>query len=90
MRLSDYIPRTVTLRDLPLEILQLRFREQWWPWPDGVDRIAVLLHQSFRAWIGLDETMLSEGQANQLLSRGQIGTLVFSVNGKPVSIDLTP
>jgi hypothetical protein len=88
VRLSDYKPHTVSLRDLPLEVLQLRFRERWWPKPDGVDRIAVLPNQSFRAWIGLDETVLSEAQANELLSRGQIGTVVFSINDKPVSIEL--
>jgi hypothetical protein len=88
IHLSDYKPETAlaAVKAFPLEVLQLRFGQRWWPNPDGVDRIAVLPRQMCRAWIGLDEQKLNEAQANRLLLLGQLGTLVVSVNGKPVSI----
>jgi hypothetical protein len=92
IRFSDYANSNTirSKKDLPAEVLQLRFRERWWPEPDGVDRISVLPHQQFRAWVGLDETMLSVDRATQLLLIGEIGTLVLSVNGMPVPIPLKP
>lgn len=85
VRVSEYRPRKVTLKQFVLGVLQVNLRG-WHPTTDGVDRIAVLPQQSFRAWIGLDEKKFSDVQANEL--RGEIGTLVFLVDGKPVPIDL--
>jgi len=67
-------------------VLQLDFHGRWFPQPDGVDRIAVLPQQLFRAWVGIDETKFKQDQVNQL--RGRIGTLALMVDGKPVDIDL--
>lgn len=86
VRVSEYRARTVTLKQFVFDVLQLGFRGQWFPAPDGVDRIAVLPQQLFRAWVGVDERKFSEDQVNRL--RGQIGTLVLLVDGKSVNIDL--
>jgi hypothetical protein len=85
VRVSEYRPRIVTLKRFVLGVLQVNMHG-WYPRPDGVDRIPVLPQQSFRAWIGVDENKFSEVELNEL--RGQIGTLVFLVNGKPVAIEL--
>jgi hypothetical protein len=85
VRVSEYRSRTVTLKQFVVDVLQVKLRE-WCPTSDGVDRLSVLPQQLFRAWIGLDERKFSEDQVNSL--RGQIGTLVFLVDGKPVPIDL--
>jgi hypothetical protein len=82
--LSNYLPGNVTLKDFSSDVLQLRFKG-WWPQP-GVERISVLPGQLFRAWVGPNERKFNEEQVNSL--RGRIGTLVFSINGKPLSIDL--
>jgi hypothetical protein len=86
VRVSEYRERTVTLKRFVFDVLQLDFRGRWFPQPDGVDRIAVLPQQLFRAWVGIDETKFNRDQVNQL--RGQIGTLALMVDGKSVDIDL--
>jgi hypothetical protein len=88
VRLSSYQPRDVTIKDFPLDVLQVRFGREWCPRPDGVDRVAVLPGQQFRAWIGLDERRFDAEKANDALIAGKVGTLVFLINGKPVSIEL--
>ncbi len=85
VRISEYRPGTVTARRFVVDVLQIRLRE-WLPKDHGVDRLAVLPGQLFQAWIGLDESRFNADQVNNL--RGRIGTLVFVVNGTPVSIDL--
>src|SRR6202007_2218966 len=76
VRLSAYRPRSVTVTDFPLAVLQLRFGREWGPRPDGVDSVAVLPGQLFRAWIGLDDKKFNEEQANEYLLQGDVGTLV--------------
>ena len=85
VRVAEYRPKRVTLKRLVLEVLQLWFGE-WLPDRDGVDRIAVYPQQQFRAWIGIDESKFNAQQVEAL--RGQIGTLVLSIDGEAVSIDL--
>lgn len=85
VRLSDYQARAVTLKRFPLDVLQVRFQQQWLP-VQPVDRVAVYPTQLFQAWVGPDERKFNEAQLNQL--RGQIGTLVFLVNERPVQIQL--
>jgi hypothetical protein len=88
VHLSDYKRGAISVRELPSDVLQVRIGTQWCPSPDGIARVAVLPKQRFRAWIGLDHTLYNQAQANDLLSRGQLGTLVFSVNGKLVNVEL--
>jgi hypothetical protein len=85
IRLLEYTPNTVTLKAFVLEALQLRMRD-WTPSDHGLDRLAVLPHQLFRVWIGVDENKFNADQLERL--SGKIGTLVFLVNGKRVNIDL--
>ena len=83
--LFEYTPNTVTLKAFVLDVLQLKMRD-WTPSDQGLDRLAVLPHQLFRAWIGVDENKFNADQLERL--RGKIGTLVFLVNGERVNIDL--
>ena len=85
VRISDYKPLNVTLKQFLLDVLQVRLRN-WCPERDGVDRVAVFPQQQFRAWIGIDERKFNEERVRAL--RGQIGTLILSVDGEAVSIDL--
>ena len=85
VRVSEYRPRTVTLKQFVLDVLQVQLRE-WCP-RDGVDRVAVLPQQLFRAWIGIDERKFNEERVRAL--RGQIGTLVLSIDGQAISVALT-
>lgn len=84
VRVSEYRPRTVTLKQFVLDVLQVQLRE-WCP-RDGVDRVAVLPQQLFRAWIGIDERKFNEERVRAL--RGQIGTLVLSIDGQAISVEL--
>jgi hypothetical protein len=84
--LASYEQDAVTLKDFPIDVLQLRFRGEWCPRPDGVERISVLPDQSFRAWVGPDDRKFSADRLNEM--RGRIGTLVFSMSGKPFSVKL--
>jgi len=59
---------------------------EWCPEDQGVDRIAVLPGQLFRAWVGPDESKFSQEQVTKL--RGQLGTLVFLIDGAALNIDL--
>jgi hypothetical protein len=83
--LLEYRPGTVTLKSFAVDALQLKLRN-WVPVDHGLERIAVLPGQLFRAWIGADDSKFNAVQVNEL--RGRIGTLVFSVNGKRVDITL--
>jgi hypothetical protein len=85
VRVSEYRPRTVTLKQFVLDVLQVQLRE-WCPRDNGVDRVAVLPHQLFRAWIGIDESRFNEERVRAL--RGQIGTIVLSVDGVVISVEL--
>jgi hypothetical protein len=86
MRLYEYTPRKVTLKQFVPEVLQVRLRDKWYPMPDGVDRVALLPAQLCRAWVGLDEKKFDKEQVEKSL--GQIGTLVFTINGERESINV--
>ena len=86
VRIYDYKPCTVTLKQFVVDVLQLRLREEWCPRDEGLDHIAVLPGQRFRAWVGPDETKFTEDQARQLI--GKIGTLVLRVNSQNVSFEI--
>jgi hypothetical protein len=88
VRLSTYKPIKVTVKNLPLDVLQLRFGGEWCPRPNGVDRLAVLPGQLFRAWIGIDETKFDGEQAQEHLEQGEVGTMVFTINNSTVPVDL--
>jgi hypothetical protein len=88
VRLSAYKPIKVTVKNVPLDVLQLRFGGEWCPRPNGVDRLAVLPGQLFRAWIGIDETKFNDEQAQEHLLQGEVGTLVFTINDSSVPVDL--
>jgi hypothetical protein len=88
VRLSEYKPKAVPAKDFPLNILQVRFGQQWYPQPDGVERVALLPSQLCRAWIGLNEQLFKAEQARRLLLTAKVGTVVFLVNGRPVNVEL--
>jgi hypothetical protein len=83
--LVEYRPGAVTLKTFVVDALQLKLRN-WAPTDHSLERIAVLPGQLFRAWVGVDDSKFNAGQVNE--QRGRIGTLVFSVNGKRVDINL--
>jgi hypothetical protein len=85
VRTSDYEPNTVTLKRFTLNVLQIDL-EGWVPEPYATDRIAVLPGQTFRAWIGIDETKFSPASVKDL--RGRMGTLRLIVNGKRLAFQL--
>jgi hypothetical protein len=88
IRLSEYKPRTVPIKAFPLNVLQVNFGRQWYPQTDGADRVALLPSQLCRAWIGLNDELFTPELAARLLLTGQVGTLIFLVNGKSVSVEL--
>jgi TIR domain len=83
VHLAGYIPNTVTLKQFVSGVLQVKLGE-WYPRPDGVDHVAVLPGQLFRAWVGLDESKFTEDEVRG--RSGQIGTLVLTVNGAALNI----
>lgn len=85
VQVSHYRANAVPIKKMVLSVLQTRFN-RYFPEPDGAERIAVLPRQLFRAWIGIDEAKFTDSQIMNL--RGKIGTLVLSVNGEHVNIDL--
>jgi hypothetical protein len=84
VRLSEYRAHKVTLKQFTFDALQVRLRD--WEPEIAVSRVAVFPEQLIRAWVGLDEKKFSADQVNEL--RGQIGTLILLVDGKPMPIDL--
>jgi hypothetical protein len=84
VRLIKYLEKTVPHKRFVPDVLQVNLANKWYPTPDGVDRVSVLPDQLFRAWVGLDHSKFGEDQVKEL--RGRIGTLVFSINGKPVNM----
>lgn len=85
VRLSEYKPNTVPLKEFVVDVLQVKLRS-YLPSDHGVDRVAVLPGQFFRAWVAIDSAKFSADQLNQL--RGRIGTLVLLVNGQQVNVAL--
>jgi hypothetical protein len=85
VKLSEYIPKKVANKQALSDVLQVRFGG-WCPSPDGVGRLAVLPGQLFRAWVGLDETKFTREQVEN--QRGEIGTLVFSINGDVLNVNI--
>jgi hypothetical protein len=51
----DYRPGAVTLKKFVTSDLQLELAKKFWPIPDGVDHIAVVPNQQFKAWVGVDD-----------------------------------
>jgi hypothetical protein len=85
VRVADYTAGAVTLKKFLTEVLQAKSRE-WYPDKSGVDRIAVLPGQQFRAWVGADENIFTKDQVERL--KGRIGTLILIVNGERMEITL--
>jgi hypothetical protein len=83
--LTDYIERTVPLKQFVTDVLQVNLAG-WYPRPDGVGRLAVLPGQLFRAWVGFDEEKYTKEEVQKRL--GEIGTLVFSVNGDALHVNI--
>jgi len=85
VRLSEYLPEQVTLKQFVSDVLQVNIAG-WCPQPDGVGHLSVLPGQRFRGWVGFDETKFTQEQVKAL--RGKIGTLVFSINGDALHITI--
>jgi len=85
VQVFDYTPGTVTLKKFVTDVLQVKLRE-WYPDKHGVERLAVLPGQQFKAWVGADESRFTKDQLDRL--RGQIGSLVLLVNGRRIDISL--
>lgn len=86
VRVADYRVGTVDLKKFVTDVLQVKLRE-WFPDKgDGLERVAVLPGQQFKAWVGADEKKYTKDQLDRL--RGRIGTLVLMVNGERVDIPL--
>jgi hypothetical protein len=73
--LSDFEKQSVELKRFVTGVLQVNFNSAWYPSPDGVDRIAVLPRQMFRAWVGIDESKFTAEQVRRL--KWQIGEAKF-------------
>jgi hypothetical protein len=58
----------------------------WTPSPHGADRIAVLPGQNFRLWIPIDRTRFSQERVQGAVK--QIGTIILTVNGKAIPINI--
>jgi hypothetical protein len=86
VRIISYMPHSVHLKRFVPDVLQIRLGNEWYPPHAGVDRIAVLPGQLFQAWVGVDEKSFNKDQVRAL--RGQIGSLTFRVNDKPVNMNL--
>jgi hypothetical protein len=86
VRLCPYIPDAVKVTRFTPGALQLKFPTGWLPQPDGLERVAVLPEQTFKAWVAPDETLFNKASLDGL--RGQIGTLVLNVDGQEIKIAL--
>ena len=85
VQLSEYKASAVTLKKFVTDVLQIKLRK-WYPPDEGVERVAVLVGQVFKLWVGVDEGKFNEHSVNQL--KGQMGTLVLTVNGEEVDVPL--
>jgi hypothetical protein len=86
VRILRYDSKAISLKSFPPEIMQVRFHTKWYPTDQGAETVAVLPGQLCRAWIGVDENIFTEAQVNA--AKGNIGTLVLSVNRKQFSFEL--
>jgi len=86
IQMHEYQPEMVKIKGFPAEVLQLRIKDAWLPSPHGVGRIAVYPGQQFQAWIGLDDGLYSRAQVEG--RRGNMGRLIFLVNGEHVAVNL--
>jgi hypothetical protein len=84
--LSSYEPALVSHRQFNPGVLTILMGQKWLPLDHGVDRLAVLPGQLFKAWVGVDEKKCDAAKVNE--SKGRIGTIVFQVNGEAVAFDL--
>jgi hypothetical protein len=85
VRLVEYKPKNISLERFSPRTLQLFFLN-WQPKDESVERIAVYPGQRFRAWFGADPKKHTEQQVRENI--GKLGTLIVSVNGKDIPIDL--
>lgn len=83
VQLSEYKPSAVTLKKFVTDVLQIKLG-RWYPPDEGVGRVAVLVGQEFKLWVGVDEGKFNENSVKQL--KGQLGTLVLTVNGEEVDV----
>jgi|HubBroStandDraft_5_1064220.scaffolds.fasta_scaffold03954_6 hypothetical protein len=84
--LLRYEQEKVPMKIFRQGVLQIEVSTGWVPTDHGVDRIAVLPDENVRAWIPIDENKYTTDEING--ARGQIGTLVFKVNGKEERIKI--
>jgi hypothetical protein len=85
VRISNFKPGAVLHKKFVTDVVQLKLRE-WSPSDHGLERVAVLPGQQFRAWIGVDEDQFNPEKVRSL--QGRIGTLFFVVNGKTVPVNI--
>jgi hypothetical protein len=87
VQIINYMQKMVNLRFVT-NVLQLNVGNDWYPptGKPGADRLPVLPGQLFQAWVGVDERRHSKNEVQAL--RGQIGTLIFRVNGKRLNVDI--
>jgi hypothetical protein len=78
VRVVDYRPEMVELKQLIFAVLQVDWRG-WWPRPDGVERMAIHPDQMMRLWIAVDDKRTSLHALPGF--KGHIGTIILSVNG---------
>jgi hypothetical protein len=83
--LTDYVERSLPLKQFVPGVLQVDLGG-WYPRPGGVRRLAVLPGQLFRVWVGFDEERYKKREVEK--RRGEIGTLVFSVNGDALHVNI--
>jgi hypothetical protein len=88
VRIINYAPQKVYLKKFHTNVLQLKLDNEWYPPKGGrgVEHIPVLPGQLFQAWVGVNEEDFNMDQVRAL--RGQIGTLIFQVNGKRLDLDI--
>jgi hypothetical protein len=86
VRMLEYKPKLVQHRQFVPGVVQILIGQAWLPSDHGVERIAVLPGQLFKAWIGVDERQCDAVKVNGL--KGRIGTLVLSVNDRPIPFEL--
>ena len=88
VQLNGYRPNKAlpSPKGFPVNVLQLRLGNEWLPKVDGLGQIAVLPRQQFQLWIGLHEGKYDKHTIESY--RGEIGTLLFLVNGQSIEIAL--
>jgi hypothetical protein len=86
VQMQEFRPGFATLKAFPVEVLQIRMRDIWYPKEHGVGHIALYSGQQFQAWIAPDEGRFNKAQLES--HRDEIGTLVLRINGRNVDVSL--